>query len=127
MMKVGQCLSLDRGQSLYSIEMPGNLFRNATQNIAKELDPYGSLIPATILCDAEKYKLLHLVLVKKGFLWFTKDKYFPTPVTLTDILTDGKDLDFELQSSPVGRYGKDAQISGSAGVAVNVSNVDAGA
>ncbi|XP_038635613.1 uncharacterized protein LOC119954462 isoform X2 [Scyliorhinus canicula] len=113
------------GQTLIPSQMSGSMFRNAAQNIAKELDPYGRLIPAAILCDAEKYKPLHLVKIEKGFFFFTKDKYFPTPVTLADILTDGKDLDLELQSFPLGRYGKDAEISSSAGVAVNVANVDA--
>ncbi|XP_038635717.1 uncharacterized protein LOC119954502 [Scyliorhinus canicula] len=109
------------------LEISGSMFHNAAQNIAKELDPYGTLIPAVSLCDAEKYKPLHLVKIEKGFLFFTKDKYFPTSVTLADILTDGKDLDFEVFSLPVCHYGGDDSIGGSAGVAIDVCKHGVGA
>ncbi|XP_043530801.1 uncharacterized protein LOC122539802 isoform X2 [Chiloscyllium plagiosum] len=101
------------------------MFHKVTQKIVKEIDPYGStLIPAVSPYFSDDFKPLYIIKRKKRTLFFTKDKYIPTSITLADILKDGKDLDIGLQSSKFCNYGASMSISG--GVDASVCTVDAG-
>ncbi|XP_059494785.1 uncharacterized protein LOC125466120 [Stegostoma tigrinum] len=101
------------------------MFHKAAQKIVKELDPGGhALIPAKSTYFSNDLKPLYLIKIKKGFLFFSKDEYFTTSVTLADVLKDGEDLEIELQSYGFSRYGSSMSASGH--VTASVCPVNAG-
>uniref|UniRef100_UPI00398EEA89 pejvakin-like n=1 Tax=Pristiophorus japonicus TaxID=55135 RepID=UPI00398EEA89 len=102
------------------------MFREATQSIVEEIDSDGrTLIPLSSLYHSDCCKPLHLLTKKKGFLFFKKDKYTPTPFRVTDILKDGPDSDFGWESSDISCYIKSFSVSGNATVDASVGVVEA--
>ncbi|XP_072343527.1 gasdermin-A-like [Scyliorhinus torazame] len=103
------------------------MFHKATRKIVKEIDPYGcTLIPVASPYYSDCYKPLNIIKKKKRAFFFMKDRYIPTPVTVADILEDGKDLDFVLESSSFSDYSASSRILASGEVGVSICDVDAG-
>ncbi|RXM96407.1 Non-syndromic hearing impairment protein 5-like [Acipenser ruthenus] len=69
------------------------MFKQATKDIASELDPYGMLVPVPGANDSFKFELLYLV-KKVVSLWPWKPvKYLPTGVKLEQVLVKGDTVD----------------------------------
>lgn len=78
------------------------MFKQATKDIASELDPYGMLVPVPGANDSFKFELLYLV-KKVVSLWPWKPvKYLPTGVKLEQVLVKGDTVDIGQISRPVG-------------------------
>uniref|UniRef100_UPI00398F2361 pejvakin-like n=1 Tax=Pristiophorus japonicus TaxID=55135 RepID=UPI00398F2361 len=104
------------------------MFPEATRKIVKEIDHDGyTLIPLTSLYHSDSYKPLYLVRKKKSI--FKKTRYLPTSITVPDILKEGPDLDFGLQSSGLSCYTERFifSVSGSVGASACVAEAGLGA
>ncbi|KAK1174723.1 hypothetical protein AOXY_G2288 [Acipenser oxyrinchus oxyrinchus] len=78
------------------------MFKQATKDIASELDPYGMLVPVPGANDSFKFELLYLV-KKVVSLWPWKPvKYLPTGVKLEQVLVKGDTVDIGQISRSVG-------------------------
>lgn len=62
------------------------MFATATRNFVKEVDVGGSLIPVS--SPNYNISVLTLVVKRKHFWFWQKDKYTPTDFELNDILTE---------------------------------------
>ncbi|KAL0166518.1 hypothetical protein M9458_038362, partial [Cirrhinus mrigala] len=62
------------------------MFEKATKKLVQQIDPKGSLIPASSLNDNKKLQLLAVMRkTQKGWFW-QKSKYKPTGFKLNDLL-----------------------------------------
>ncbi|XP_055512911.1 uncharacterized protein LOC129710161 [Leucoraja erinacea] len=104
------------------------MFYSATKKIVSEIDPDGfTLFPVKSPYDSPKCKPLHLVIKKKRNMFSRRENYVPTSFRLTDILIDGKDLNFGLSSSIIACYSEASSTSLSAQVCVDAGKVNVGA